>query len=129
MDVERFLREDVLHGLSAAAMLDRTVELRFRLIWTAQEPWTADALVDLSERLRAAHAELVPPPDIRIGQIANKNYEMHLLTDPLGPGVANVIADVVDRRYPLEVDDDLAVVQRRHAADLLHGRFPGHGRA
>lgn len=71
----------------------------------------------------------MPPPDIRIGQIGNKNYEMHLLTDPLGPGVANVIADVVDRRYPLEVDDDLAVVQRRHAVDLLHRRFPGHGRA
>lgn len=128
MDVERFLREDVLHGLSAAAMLDRTVELRFRLIWTAQEPWKADALADLSETLRAAHAELGPPPDIRIGQIGNKNYEMHLLSDPLGPGVANVIADVVDRRYPLEVDDDLAVVQRRHAADVLHRRFPGHGR-
>jgi hypothetical protein len=128
MDVETFLGEDVLHGLNAEAMLDRTVELLFRLVWTNHQPWTVPALRAATEQLQAAHAALDPPRDIRIGQIGNANYEMHQLHDPLAPGVANVIADVADPHHPFGADDDVGAEQRRFATELLRRRFPGHHR-
>ena len=122
-DVERFLRDSVLEGLSAEAMLGQTVELLFRQVWTRFEPWTAEALTVAEQALREALADLQPPGDIRIGQVGNRNFETHLEFDPLEPGTRNVLRDIADPTVISSDDPPQLGIQRALAIQLLQQYF------
>jgi NAD(P)-dependent dehydrogenase (short-subunit alcohol dehydrogenase family) len=124
LDAERFLRDGVLEGLSAEALLSQQVNLMFRRVWTSQTPWSVDGLTKTAAKLRQALTELPPPGPVRIGQIGNANYEMHLLHDPLTPGTFDVIREVADSRV-ISSDDPVHLRERQEfAVALLHNYFP-----
>ncbi len=119
LDVARFLRASVLEGLSAEAMLNTTVALAFRQIWTRFEPWTAEALTAASEAARKLLTELPAASDVRIGQINNANYETHLTHDPLRPGTRNVVNHVAHPQIRNHDEGPEAEPQRAFARELL----------
>ena len=122
-DVERFLRDSILDGLSAEAMLSQSVELMFRSAWIAFEPWTDHALRHGTEVLRQALRELPPPGDVRIGQVNNANFEFRMVDDPLRPVTRNVVRDVADAKVLSSDDAPELEVQRAFAVSLLQRYF------
>ena len=126
-DVERFLRATVLEGLSAEAMLNTSVALAFRQIWTTFEPWAADALTAAARRARGVLGELPAAQDVRIGHVNNANYETHLTHDPLAPGTRNVVAQVAEPEIPTSDPGPESDAQRDFAKQLLAAYFPSDG--
>jgi hypothetical protein len=123
LDVETWIREQATIGLGADSILGRMVELSFRRLWTAQDPWTTEELVKVTAQLRDAIEKIPVASNLRIGQIGNENYEMHLQFDPLEPGTRNVLADVAApaRAEAFEQHSEQA---RAFANDLLERYFP-----
>lgn len=122
LDAERWLRENAVGGLGAEARLSRQVDLGFRQVWVAMEPWTAHALDGAATWLRQAIGRVPLRSDVRIGQVNNAFYETPVVHDPLKPGTRNVIWDVAQspRQMPVEQHSEEA---REFAQRLLHTYF------
>jgi hypothetical protein len=123
-DVERFLRDSVLEGLSAEAMLGQGVALLFRQVWTSFEPWTVEAISACDRTLQGALTELPPARDVRIGQVGNANFEMHLQFDPLRPGTRNVLLDLANPVVISSDDPPQRAVQQAFCVELLKRYLP-----
>jgi hypothetical protein len=125
LDVEQYLREDVLIGLGLEARLSRNVELLFRRVWATHEPWTVTALDEAATELRSALERMAPPPPgLRIGQAGNANYERHLHWDPLKPGVRNVLRETADPSVLRSDEDPANETRRAFARGLLTTYLP-----
>ncbi len=123
MDLESFLRRNILEGLDAPAQLMRSVDLLFRQVWVAFEPWTAEGLRGAADELRGAMDRLPPQVEpLEIGQIGNPDYQMHLRFDPLQPGIRNVVRDVADPNVR-PADESEGQERRDFANELLESYF------
>jgi hypothetical protein len=121
-DVERFLQEQVLEGLSEEAMLGNTVDVMFRRVWTGFDPWTADNLDTAERTCRHLLKSLPPaPPGIRIGQVNNENFTLPVDHDPLIPTTRHFLQDVASPRGE-HTENAPSFEQQTFASELL-GRY------
>jgi hypothetical protein len=122
-DVERFLRDQVLEGLSEEAMLGQTVDMMFRRVWTGFDPWAIEGL-EIAERTCRGLLKSMPtaPPGVRIGQLNNENFTLPVDHDPLRPATRHLLKDVAEPRGE-HTDNTPSFKQQTFAAELLSTYF------
>lgn len=124
MDVETWIRRDAQVGLGADAILDRRIELAFRVSWSQFAPWTQEALCEATVGIRRILPELPIRREIRVGQVNNAYYETSLAHDPLWPGTKNIIQELANPPA-LSSDSPEIAVRSAFAAQLLERYFSG----
>lgn len=125
MDVEAWIRRDAGVGLGPGAMLDRQVEILFRMVWSNFTPWTTEVLHEVTDALRSLLPKLPIRKELRVGQVGNAFYETHLTYDPLAPGTKNVIRDVADPPSMSAGHEADIAVRTAFASELLDRYFDG----
>jgi hypothetical protein len=124
-DVERFLRDQVLEGLSEEAVLGQTVDMTFRWVWTGFDPWTVESLETAERTCRDLLKSMPPaPPGMRIGQVNNENFTLPVEHDPLVPTSRHLLQDVAGPRGE-HTENTPSSEQKRFAAELLGRYFEG----
>jgi hypothetical protein len=127
-DVERFLRDQVLEGLSEEAMLAQTVDMMFRRVWTSFDPWSVENLQAAESACRNLLDVLPPsPPGVRIGQVNNENFTLAVDHDPLVPITRNLLQEVAEPRGE-GTSNTPSFDQQMFAAELLTTYFGEAGR-